>query len=72
MIKTGEVIESPLVGHEFRLFGHRFYILQPSRDTGNESLRFEYFAPPRANISEHVHPLQEERCSAMGSNLPIF
>lgn len=58
MARAGETTRTSLLGHEFRFLGHRFHILESSRDTGDGSLRFEYFAPPRANISEHVHSLR--------------
>lgn len=62
-------MESPLIGHEFHFFGHRFHILESSRDTEEGSLRFEYFAPPRANIPEHVHTFQEERFEIVSGTL---
>ena len=71
MIKTGEAMKLSLIGHEFRFFGHRFHILQSSRDTGDESLRLEYFAPPRANVSRHVHPLQEESFEVVSGTLGV-
>ena len=64
-------MESPLIGHEFRLFGHRFHILESSRDTGDGSLRFEYFAPPRAHVREHVHTFQEERFEIVSGMLGV-
>src|SRR3712207_6558986 len=44
-----------LVGHEFSFSGHTFRVLESARDTEDGSLRFDYSAPPRANVSEHVH-----------------
>ncbi len=64
-------MESPLIGHEFRFFGHRFHILQSSRDTEDGSLRFEYFAPPRAHVREHVHTFQEERFEIVSGMLGV-
>lgn len=64
-------MESPLIGHEFRFFGHRFHILESSRDTGDGSLRFEYFAPPRAHVHEHVHTFQEERFEIVSGMLGV-
>lgn len=71
MTQTGEVMESPLMGHEFRFFGHRLRILESSRDTGDGSLRLEYFAPPRANIPEHVHLRQEEQFEVVSGTLGV-
>jgi mannose-6-phosphate isomerase-like protein (cupin superfamily) len=71
MIEMGRVMESPLVGHEFRFFGHRFHILQSSRDTEDGSLRFQYFAPPRAHVPEHVHTFQEERFEIVSGTLGV-
>lgn len=64
-------MESPLIGHEFRFFGHRFHILQSSRDTEDGSLRFQYFAPPRAHVPEHVHTCQEERFEIVSGTLGV-
>ena len=64
-------MESPLIGHEFQVFGHRFHILESSRNTEDGSLRFEYFAPPRANIPEHVHTFQEERYEIVSGTLGV-
>ncbi len=64
-------MESTLIGHEFRFFGHRFHILQSSRDTEDGSLRFEYLAPPRAHVPEHVHTFQEERFEIVSGTLGI-
>ena len=43
MIKAGDVMENPLIGYEFRFFGHRFHIIESSRDTEDRSLRFRVF-----------------------------
>jgi mannose-6-phosphate isomerase-like protein (cupin superfamily) len=64
-------MESPLIGHEFRLFGHGFHILESSRDTDDGSLRFQYSAPPRAHVPEHVHTLQEERFEIVSGMLGV-
>ncbi len=45
----------PLVGHEFSFLGHRSHVLESARDTDDGALRFDYSAPPGANVSEHVH-----------------
>lgn len=71
MIETGEVVKLSLIGHEFRFFGHRFHILESSRDTEDGSLRIEYVAPPRANISEHIHPVQEEQFEVISGSLGV-
>jgi hypothetical protein len=57
----GETIENPLIGHEFSFFGDRFRILESARETDDESLRGEYFAPPGASAPEHVQPDLGER-----------
>ena len=64
-------MESPLFGHEFRFFGHRFHILESSRDTEDGSLRFQYFAPSRAHVPEHVHTFQEERFEIVSGTLGV-
>jgi mannose-6-phosphate isomerase-like protein (cupin superfamily) len=71
MIEVGWVMESPLIGHEFRFSGHRFHILESSRDTKDGSLRFQYFAPSRAHIPEHVHTFQEERFEIVSGTLGV-
>jgi quercetin dioxygenase-like cupin family protein len=58
-----------LVGHEFSFSGHTFRVLQSARDTEDGSLRFDYSAPPRANVSEHVHRFQEERTEVVSGTL---
>ena len=58
-----------LVGHEFSFSGHTFRVLESSRDTDDGSLRFDYSAPPRANVSEHVHRFQEERTEVVSGTL---
>jgi quercetin dioxygenase-like cupin family protein len=49
--------------------GHTFRVLQSARDTEDGSLRFDYSAPPRANVSEHVHRFQEERTEVVSGTL---
>jgi quercetin dioxygenase-like cupin family protein len=71
MAKVGNSSVSPLVGHEFSFSGHRFHILESARDTDDETLRFDYSAPPRANISEHVHREQEESFEVVSGKLGI-
>jgi len=58
-----------LVGHEFAFSGHTFRVLQSAPDTDDGSLRFDYSAPPRANVSEHVHRCQEERTEVVSGTL---
>ena len=58
-----------LLGHEFSFSGHTFRVLQSARDTDDGSLRFDYSAPPRANVSEHVHRFQEERTEVVSGRL---
>jgi quercetin dioxygenase-like cupin family protein len=71
MIKTGEAMKLSLIGHEFRFFGHRFHTLESSRDTDDASLRLEYVAPPGANISEHIHHVQEEQFAVISGRLGV-
>ena len=54
MVKMGGKIENPLIGHEFRFFGHRLCVLESTRETGGV-LGVDYSAPPRARVPEHVH-----------------
>jgi mannose-6-phosphate isomerase-like protein (cupin superfamily) len=71
MIETGRVMKSPLIGHEFCFFGHRFHILESSRDNEDGSLRFQYVAPPCAHVPEHVHTFQEERFEIVSGTLGV-
>lgn len=71
MARTGETIEHPLIGHEFRYFRDRFYILESARRTDDGSLRFDYFAAPRANVPEHVHHYHEERFEVVSGTLGV-
>ncbi|MGH3146461.1 MAG: cupin domain-containing protein [Rubrobacter sp.] len=64
-------MKSSLIGHEFLLFGHRFRIVQSARQADDGALRIEYFAPPRATISEHVHPNQEESFEVVFGTLGV-
>lgn len=61
----------PLVGHEFSFMGHVFHILESSRDTDDGSLRFDYSAPPVANVSEHTHHFQEESFEVVSGTLGL-
>jgi quercetin dioxygenase-like cupin family protein len=69
MAKAGNGIVNPLIGHELNFSGHRFHVLESARDTDDGSLRFDYTAPPGANISEHVHREQEERFEVVSGKL---
>lgn len=62
---------SPLVGHEFRLSGDRFRILESARQTDDGSLRGDYFAPPGAKVPEHVHLGQEESFKVVSGTLGV-
>ncbi len=67
--RQGSSATVTLVGHEFTFSGHTFRVLQSARDTQDGSLRFYYSAPPRANVSEHVHRFQEERTEVVSGKL---
>jgi mannose-6-phosphate isomerase-like protein (cupin superfamily)/carbon monoxide dehydrogenase subunit G len=71
MVKTQHGVASPLIGHEFSAFGHRFHIIESSRDTDDGSLRFDYSATPRANVSEHTHHYQEESFEVVSGKLGL-
>ena len=71
MIKPGEAMKLSIIGHEFRFFGHRFHTLESSQDTHDASLRLEYVAPPCANISEHIHHVQEEQFEVISGRLGV-
>jgi quercetin dioxygenase-like cupin family protein len=67
--RQGSSATVTLVGHEFSFSGHTFRVLESARDTDDGSLRFDYSAPPRANVSEHVHRFQEERTEVVSGTL---
>src|SRR5215210_4646853 len=67
--RQGSSARVTLVGHEFTFSGHTFRVLESARDTDDGSLRFDYSAPPLANVSEHVHRFQEERTEAVSGTL---
>ena len=67
--RQGTSARVTLVGYEFSFSGHTFRVLQSARDTEDGSLRFDYSAPPRANVSEHVHRFQEERTEVVSGTL---
>jgi mannose-6-phosphate isomerase-like protein (cupin superfamily) len=71
MAKAGNSFVSPLIGHKVNFSGHRFHILESSWDTEDGSLRFDYTAPPGANISEHVHRDQEESFEVVSGQLGV-
>lgn len=55
MARADGVIENPITGE-------RITLLNTSRDTNGELLRFEYLVPPHTpGPPLHVHPYQEER-----------
>lgn len=62
---------TPLIGREFSFMGHTFHVLESARKTDDGSLRFDYSAPPRANISEHTHHYQEERFEVVSGKLGL-
>jgi quercetin dioxygenase-like cupin family protein len=70
MAKAADTV-SPLIGHEFRLSGDRFSILESSRDTDDGSLRGDYFAPPGAKVPEHVHLGQQESFEVVSGTLGV-
>jgi len=67
--RQGTSARVTLLGHEFRFSGHTFRVLESARDTDDGSLRFDYSAPPLANVSEHVHRFQEERIEVVSGTL---
>ena len=67
--RQGTSARVTLVGHEFSFSGHTFRVLESARDTDDGSLRFDYSAPPLANVSEHVHRFQEERTEVVSGTL---
>jgi quercetin dioxygenase-like cupin family protein len=67
--RQGSSATVTLLGHEFSFSGHTFRVLESARDTDDGSLRFDYSAPPRANVSEHVHRFQEERTEVVSGTL---
>src|SRR5215210_4320712 len=67
--RQGTSARVTLVGHEFSFSGHTFRVLESARDTDDGSLRFDYSAPPLANVSEHVHRFQEERIEVVSGTL---
>ena len=54
MAHPGDVVEAPLLGA-------RATFLQTAEQTNGEVLRVEVVLPPGFSVSEHVHPIQEER-----------
>jgi hypothetical protein len=67
----GEPIENPPIGHEFRLLGDRFRVLESARQTADGSLRTDYFAAPRANVPEHVHHPWEDCFEVLSGRLGV-
>ncbi|HEX6708840.1 MAG TPA: cupin domain-containing protein [Rubrobacter sp.] len=60
---------APLIGHEFSVMGHIFHVIESARDSEDGSIRFDYSAPPRANIPEHTHRVQEESFEVISGKL---
>jgi quercetin dioxygenase-like cupin family protein len=54
MAHPGDVVEAPLLGA-------RATFLKTTEQTNGELLRVEVVLPPGFSVSEHVHPIQEER-----------
>lgn len=71
MIETDDTRQSPLIGHEFNAVGHGFHIVESARQSDGGWLRFDYCAPPGANISEHIHPAQEESFQVVSGTLGV-
>lgn len=71
MVETDYTGRRPIVGHEFRYFGDRAYVLESSRDTSDGALRLDYFAAPRARVPEHIHNYQEERFEVFSGRLGL-
>jgi quercetin dioxygenase-like cupin family protein len=67
----GSAVESPLIGHEFRLLGDRFRLLESARNRADEALRFEYFARPGASVPKHVQLELEERFEVMSGRMGV-
>jgi mannose-6-phosphate isomerase-like protein (cupin superfamily) len=66
-----DAVEHPLIGHEFRLLGDRFRVLESARNKADESLRFEYFARPGASVPKHVQPDLEERFEVVSGRMGV-
>jgi quercetin dioxygenase-like cupin family protein len=65
-------VENPLIGgHEFRLLGDRFRVLESARNRADESLRFEYFARPGASVPKHVQPELEESFEVVSGRMGV-
>jgi quercetin dioxygenase-like cupin family protein len=54
MAHPGDVVEAPLLGG-------RATFLKTTEQTNGQLLRVEVVLPPGFSVSEHVHPIQEER-----------
>src|SRR5215207_5667352 len=72
-LHTSEAADTatPLIGHEFSFSGHNFHILELARDTEDGTLRFDYSAPPGANVSEHTHQEQQESFEVLSGKLGL-
>jgi quercetin dioxygenase-like cupin family protein len=64
-------VENPLIGHEFRLLGDRFRVLESARNRADESLRLEYFARPGASVPKHVQPELEESFEVVSGRMGV-
>ncbi len=71
LASRGDTIENPLLGHEFRLLGDRFRVLESARNKADESLRFEYFARPGASVPKHIQPELEERFEVVSGRMGV-
>jgi mannose-6-phosphate isomerase-like protein (cupin superfamily) len=69
--RRDDAVENPLIGHEFRLLGDRFRVLESARQTADGSLRADYFAAPRANVPEHVHHPWEDCFEVLSGRLGV-
>src|SRR5215210_2391321 len=65
------VTATSLIGHKFSFMGHKAHVLESARDTDDGALRFDYSAPPGANISEHTHRIQEESFEVVSGKLGV-
>src|SRR5215213_9768470 len=68
---TSEAAATSLIGHEFSFSGHNFHLLESARDTEDGTLRFDYSAPPGANISEHTHQEQQESFEVLSGSMGL-
>jgi quercetin dioxygenase-like cupin family protein len=62
MAHPGDIVEAPLLGA-------RATFLETTAQTNGELLRVEVVLPPGFSVSEHVHPVQEERHHVVSGTL---